>query len=470
MPFTQISIKVALNGLRANLFKKNLKNNLENDAIDLLTILLEIGEWNADADAQLNALENLLTNKHRQEKVLIFSQFADTVNYLAEQLQKRGVSQVEGVTGAHPDPTYAAWRFSPVSNEKRSSISEDNEIRVLIATDVLSEGQNLQDSFVVVNYDLPWAIIRLIQRAGRVDRIGQQSKDIYCYSMWPSEGIEQIINLRSRLHTRLQQNAEVVGTDEVFFEDEDERAALDNLYNERTGILDEDEDREIDLVSHAFQIWKNATDADPSLKRIIPKLPNVVLSNKAHLEHSNQPPGILVYLKTANGNDGLMWLDEQGESVTTSQFDILEAAACSRDEPALPRLESHHELVTQAVKQAMQEQQSTGIQLGRTTGARFKTYERMKNYWSQHPILHDTLEMQQLAKAIEQLGKNRLREGTKDRLNRQLRIGINNEQLARMVVSLYDDNNLCVVHEDANEEEEPQIICSLGLTGEQSNQ
>ena len=101
-------------------------------------------------------------------------------------------------------------------------------MRVVVATDVLSEGQNLQDCAIVVNYDLPWAIIRLIQRAGRVDRIGQKSDTILCYSFLPADGVERIIRLRSRVRQRLQENAEVVGTDEAFFDDErqDRPAAL----------------------------------------------------------------------------------------------------------------------------------------------------------------------------------------------------------------------------------------------------
>ena len=72
----------------------------------------------------------------------------------------------------------------------------------MVATDVLSEGQNLQDCAIVVNYDLPWAIIRLIQRAGRVDRIGQQAQEILCCSFLPADGIERLIRLRARVRTR----------------------------------------------------------------------------------------------------------------------------------------------------------------------------------------------------------------------------------------------------------------------------
>ena len=107
----------------------------------------------------------------------------------------------------------------------------------MIATDVLSEGQNLQDSHVVVNYDLPWAIIRLIQRVGRVDRIGQKAEKILCHSFLPADGVERIIILRGRVRNRLRENAEVVGADEAFFEDEDDPQTIINLYNERSGNL-----------------------------------------------------------------------------------------------------------------------------------------------------------------------------------------------------------------------------------------
>ena len=157
----------------------------------------------------------------------------------------------------------------------RDRVMPKDELRVLVATDVLSEGQNLQDCAVVVNYDLPWAIIRLIQRAGRVDRIGQRAEKIFCHSFLPADGVEQIINLRRRVRTRLRQNAEVVGSDESFFEDDmDEKPILD-LYNEKSSVLEET-DSEVDLASLAYQIWKNAVDADPKLQKIIPELPNVV--------------------------------------------------------------------------------------------------------------------------------------------------------------------------------------------------
>ena len=176
-----------------------------------------------------------------------------------------------------------------MSNGKRDTVSHDEELRVVIATDVLSEGQNLQDCAIVVNYDLPWAIIRLAQRAGRVDRIGQQAAEILCYSFLPADGVERVLKLRARVRTRLRENAEVVGTDEAYFEDDEDRPILD-LYNEQAGVLDGDDDTEVDLASYAYQIWKNATDDDPPLRRKIEDLPDVVYSTRAHLPLSASLP------------------------------------------------------------------------------------------------------------------------------------------------------------------------------------
>ncbi|MBU1662788.1 MAG: NgoFVII family restriction endonuclease [Chloroflexi bacterium] len=452
--------------LRSDLFQKKLVKELREDAENLLLVLQVCGNWQPAKDAKLDALHKLMTETYPDQKVLVFSQFADTVYYLEEQLQARGVTQLAGVTGSSADPTELAWRFSPVSNDKREQIDAADELRVLIATDVLSEGQNLQDAHTVVNYDLPWAIIRLIQRAGRVDRIGQKSPDIYCYIFWPAEGVEKIIALRDRVRRRLQENAEVVGTDEGFFEDDVKPEPLVDLYNEKAGILDDEADTEVDLVSHAYQIWKNATDADPKLKTIIPKMPNVVYATKAHFAmERTEPNGVLVYMKTERGTSSLAWVNEKGLSVTESQFVILRAARCAADTPALPRQEGHHEWVEQGIEHIVRERKTVGGQLGRPSGARFKTYTRLKDYAEKHvrgSLFEYLPDSQNLLKAIDQIYRFPLRESAKEKLNRQLRSNVQDAQLAQLVATLYDEDKLCLV-QDEQEIGEPQIICSMGL-------
>ncbi|MEH2301055.1 MAG: helicase-related protein [Nostoc sp.] len=446
--------------LRSTLFDiKKLKRDLLTDAKALINVLQQSGEWNPQVDEKRAALTKLLTITHPKDKVLIFTQFADTVRYLVDNLQSSHIIKVAGVTGQSKDPTVMTGRFSPVSNGKREQISSSNELRVLIATDVLSEGHNLQDCAIIVNWDLPWAIIRLIQRAGRVDRIGQNADQILCYSFLPAEGVERIINLRGRLRKRLQENAEVVGTDEAFFEDDNAQVILD-LYNEKSGLLDGEEDTEVDLTSEAFQIWKKATDENPGLKKTIEEMQNVVYSTRAHTPEPVQPEGVLLYMKTTEGNDSLIYVDRDGNSVTQSQLAVLQVAACEESTPAIPRDKQHHELVKKGAELIAEEEKNAGGQLGRPSGARFRTYERLKSYVQQ---MKGTLFVtEELLKAIDEIYRYPLRQSAIDTLNRQLRSGINNQQLAELVVALRMDDRLCIVTEEL-EKREPQIICSLGL-------
>jgi superfamily II DNA or RNA helicase len=447
--------------LRPTLFDQVLEKDLRDDADALLNILKRCGEWDARKDAKLEALYKLLMKKHPTAKIIIFSQFADTVYYIESQLRLRGVLKLAGATGDSPDPTALAWRFSPVSNEKQNSIKPEDELRVLIATDVLSEGQNLQDCSIVVNYDLPWAIIRLIQRAGRVDRIGQQAENILCYSFLPAEGVERIIRLRTRVRARLRANAEVVGTDEAFFEDDRNDQVVVDLYHEKANILDLEVDTEVDLASYAYQIWKNAITKKPDLQKLIPELPPVVYSTKTHQPKEGNPEGVLVYLKTAEDNDALARIDQNGNSVTESQFEILKAAECLLDTPALPRHEKHHELVKKGVELILEEEKSIGGQLGRPSGARFRTYERLKRYADE--VKGTLFESKELLKAIDDVYRCPLRPVAVDTLNRQLRSGISDKALAECVISLREEGRLCRTLEEEHVQE-PRIICSLGLS------
>ena len=151
------------------------------------------------------------------------------------------------------------------------------------------------------------------------------------------------------------------------------------LYHEKSEVL-EDTDTEVDLASYAYQIWKNATDADSKLLKAIPDSPNVVYATKHHAPTPTQPNGVLVYMRTAEASDSLAWINEKGESVTELQSAILRAAECYPPTPSVPRLPNHHELVELGVREMVQEERSIGGQLGRPSGARFRVYERLKDY------------------------------------------------------------------------------------------
>ena len=449
--------------LRPDFFMSSLQKNLRADSAALINMLEACGDWAPDKDNKLDTLAELLTRKHPNEKIIVFTQFADTVHYLEEQLKARGLDKLAGVTGDSYDPTALAWLFSPESNEKRERVRPEDELRILVTTDVLSEGQNLQDGYIVVNYDLPWAIIRLVQRVGRVDRIGQKAENILCYSFLPADGVERIIRLRTSVRRRLQENAEVVGTDEAFFEDDRDDPAVLDLYHEKAGILDGEADSEVDLASQAYQIWKNAIDRDPNLQKVIEDLPPVVYSTRPLKPEEEGPEGVLAYIRTAEGNDALAWMDKNGKSVTESQFTILRTAECSPDTPALPRHPEHHDLVRKAVELVIKEERSAGGQLGRPSSARFRTYERLKRYAEE--VKGTLFETDSLHKTIEDIYRYPLRQSAVDTLNRQLRSGISDQDLAHLAIAIRDDNRLCLIHEE-EETQEPRIICSMGLSAE----
>jgi superfamily II DNA or RNA helicase len=445
--------------IRSEFFANSLQKSLISDSKEIIKILNIGKDWNPDEDRQLNALHDLLTQKHSREKVLVFTQFADTAYYLTAQLKKRGIIQIESVTGDDENPTGLAQRFSPQSNQKSDIIKSGQELRVLITTDVLSEGQNLQDAHIILNYDLPWAIIRLIQRAGRVDRIGQKAEQIFCYSFLPEDGIEAIINLRRRLTRRIEENANVVGSDETFFDGDPVNLA--DLYNEKSGILDgEDDDTEVDLASLAYQIWKNATDANPELNKIIPDLPNVIYATK-HNDEAPEKEGVIVYTRTSEENDVLAWVDNKGKIITQSQHTILKAAQCTPNTEPKYKLEKHHELVRSGIDFIREEEKNTGGSLGKKTGVKYRVYMRLDRYCKEYD---GTLFVnEQLKKAVDDIYKFPLKEFARETLNRQLKAGISDEHLASLVISLREEDKLAIVNEDEQPNKDPQIICSLGL-------
>jgi len=443
--------------IRSIFFTNNLKEDLMNDNELLLKIININKKWKPENDRKLSALKELCNTFHPNEKLLIFSQYSDTVEYIYKNLKGK-INGLEYVTGGSENPTSIAYRFSPESNKKNNEMFKSNEIRVLISTDVLSEGQNLQDAHIVVNYDLPWAIIRLIQRAGRVDRIGQKSKEIICYSFLPEDGVEDILNLRGRLQHRIKENAEAIGSDEVFFEGDP--INIKDLYNEKAGILDDEEDNEVDLASYAFQIWKNATDNNPKLKKIIPDLPDVIYSSKRKTEYVS-PTGAIVYSKTAQENDILTWIDTNKEIITQSQFSILKALKCEPDEKAMPKMECHHEIVSKAIEYIKKNEKEIGGQLGRKNGARYRAYMRLYRYIEEYK---DTLFVtEELKRSIEDVYRYPLRVYARETINRQLKIGISDSTLAEIIVSLRDEGKLSLKNADEIKYKEPKIICSMGI-------
>jgi SNF2 family DNA or RNA helicase len=199
------------------------KQDLAEDRDRLAALLAAAKQVNAARDAKLAALREVIESKCKQpindqnRKVLVFTAFADTADYLygelAEWAHKTLGLHVGLVTGGgHNQTTLPNLRkdfvsiitaFSPRSKERPADLATDGEIDLLIATDCVSEGQNLQDCDTVVNYDIHWNPVRIIQRFGRIDRLGSTNKSIQLVNFWPNLELEEYINLEERVSGRM---------------------------------------------------------------------------------------------------------------------------------------------------------------------------------------------------------------------------------------------------------------------------
>jgi hypothetical protein len=198
----------------------------------------------------------------------------------------------------------------------------------------------------------------------------------------------------------------------------------------------------------------------------IETLPNVVFATKAHTVTPAAPKGVLVYMRTAQGNDALAWMDEAGNPVTQSQLTILKASACTAETPALPRMEAHHALTQQGLAHIVAEEKTFGGALGRPSGARFKAYERLKRYresiGNKRDLFNTDEHVRRIERALEEIYRFPLYQTATDTLNRQLKAGADDHQLADLILSLREDGRLCVVDEQENQRD-THLICSMGL-------
>ena len=201
------------------------KRELEKDAENLQLLSLMVADITPEHDAKLQTLFGLIQKKVEQpinpanRKLLIFTAFSDTADYLYANVSKFAKEKfgletaeitgvVEGKTTIpklRADLNTVLTCFSPVSKGRATLFPGSNaELDILIATDCISEGQNLQDCDYVVNYDIHWNPVRIIQRFGRVDRIGSMNERIQLVNFWPDIDLDEYINLKSRVETRMK--------------------------------------------------------------------------------------------------------------------------------------------------------------------------------------------------------------------------------------------------------------------------
>ena len=304
----EASKKYQVNDFRIEELKRDLQNDI--DIFDDISEFLD--RVPESSDKKFDGLVKIL-KKHNGKKVLIFSEYADTVNYLHRRL-KGEVDNLAFVTAKTKDATTIIRRFAPQANEYELKAGE-SPIDVVVSTDVFSTGLNLQDCGIVVNYDLHWNPVLLIQRIGRVDRIGTEHDVIRTYNFLPHKKIEDKISLKERVSRRVQEIHDYIGEDEKIL-DESERLnkeALYAIYDQKdVDKLEEgmEEEEEFNLDEAELLIDRLARENPPYLN-IIKNLQPGTRSCKAGETYR----GIFAYFRKGDV-DGLYILNKEGEVIS----------------------------------------------------------------------------------------------------------------------------------------------------------
>jgi hypothetical protein len=348
------------------------KGDLEADLFFIQELIASMDLVSPDVDAKLQHLKNVIAAKIAKplnpgnRKVIIFTAFADTANYLyanlAPALQTSNGINTGRVTGSDAPKTTlkktydfqsVLTLFSPRSKEKDLILpGETAEIDILIGTDCISEGQNLQDCDFLINYDIHWNPVRIIQRFGRIDRIGSSNDQIQLVNYWPDISLDEYINLRERVENRMMiADVTATGDDNVLTAKSSDIAyrkdQLKRLQEEvieledvRTGVSITDlglNDFRMDLLSYIKEN-QDLGSLPNGLHAVVPArptmglMPGIIFALKnihdtVNINHQNRlHPYYLVYI----GNDRQIVVDH---TEVKRLLDLVRASCKGKDEP-----------------------------------------------------------------------------------------------------------------------------------------
>ena len=251
--------------------------DIQNDIKIFETIKELIHDLTWKNDDKLCRLQRLLDNNYSNKKILIFSEFTTTAKYLNKHLKWSGIK--EQVDSTTINPIQYAQRFDPNNNPGSTKIEKSKEISLLIATDVFAEGINLQAGEVVINYDFHWNPTRLIQRAGRVDRIGSKNESIIVYNFLLDLEMENDFGLEQTVDNKINNIQKIIGEEHKILKETEKINTEDNfaIYGGDESFLDR-ENGNILEPSKFEKILQNIQIHDPIFWDKLKKKPNGIRS------------------------------------------------------------------------------------------------------------------------------------------------------------------------------------------------
>ena len=428
-------------------------------------------------DAKLQTLKAWLDRAPLNEgKRLIFTQYADTAQYLYDNLVAdlpspaggggAGGGSIEVIYSQEKSKAEVVGRFAPRANPRHSPPEGTPEIDTLVATDVLSEGLNLQDCDKVVNYDLHWNPVRLIQRFGRIDRIGTEYDAIYGYNFLPETELEKNLGLKEKLARRIQEIHETIGEDAAILDPTEQlnKEAMYTIYTRgEIGRYEEDDVDEFVDLNEAEEIIRQLKEDRPELYRHIAGLRDGIRCGRRADRR-----GSVVFCRAGRYRQ-LYLLDEGGGVVSRDVPRILGLLKCEPDTPAGSLPEGYNQVVMDVKRQFDREAQARRAEREHTV-----SLTRAQRYVLRElRLLYGQARDEDLRRQIEVLeaafGQPNPRPAVRGELNRLRREGIVGETLLEVLSNIYHLYGLDQVTRqpgstgvDENDEW-PRIICSEAL-------
>lgn len=335
-----------------------LKEDLKKDISlykKIYELVKDINANNKDPeqDDKLSVLiQRLEDDEKLKNKVLIFTQYAETAKYLYNNLNQESRSDIVSIDSTHKNRSNIINRFAPKANEYILKKGE-KEIKLLISTDILAEGLNLQDCDIIINYDLHWNPVRLIQRIGRIDRIGSENERVYSYNFLPETELDKNLGLHEKLRYRIQEIHDTIGEDAEILDKTEQlnEEAMYAIYEGDQEKIDKYEEEE-DLISitEAEELIRDLQLNNPEYFNYIVNLRDGVRS----CMETKTEKGKYIFCQAGNFQQ-LFLVDEKGKIKSRDIPQILSAIKCD-ERTDIKKLPKDHNKITMKVKKLFEEE------------------------------------------------------------------------------------------------------------------
>lgn len=445
----------------------DLRTDIQHDIELLKKIQTLVKPILPEQDAKLQTLKQKLNSSPlKSGKRLIFSQYADTAQYLFDNLNPGGKrDDIDVIYSGDKSKIRVVGRFAPNANPEYKFVGGESELSTVIATDVLSEGLNLQDCDKMINYDLHWNPVRLIQRFGRIDRIGSDHEKVFGFNFLPETALDKNLGLKQKLHNRIQEIHETIGEDAKILDETEElnEEAMYAIYDAKSGQMSlfEDEKEQLLDLNEAEEILRQLRSENPAEYERITQLRDGIRSARASMQK-----GMFAFCQMGRYQQ-LFLVDQDGTVVSKDVPRVLGTIKCGADEKASRLPDGYNAALMKIKNQFAEEAKHRLAELEHTVslthGQRYVLREL--------GVLFRSTEDEELKAQINILEKafrsTRLNDAIKREINLCRKNGILGADLMKTLGRIYLQHNMRESFGrqsfEAQDRPAPQIICSEAL-------